>query len=78
MALTNIKIYLTHDQVSLETNHYRIEFEIPTEVIVVVEIEHGTLQISVVPPETPVRMSQKILTITMGQKMAVKINTTAQ
>jgi len=53
MALTNIKIYLTHDQMSLETNQYRIEFDIPTEGIVVVEIHHGTLQISVVPPETP-------------------------
>ena len=38
---------------SLETNQYRIEFDIPTEGIVVVEIDHGTLQISVVPPETP-------------------------
>ena len=53
MALTNIKIYLTHDQMTLETNQYRIEFEIPIEGIVVVEIDHGTLQISVVPPETP-------------------------
>jgi len=43
MALTNVKIYLTHDQMSLETNQYRIEFDIPTEGIVVVEIDHGTL-----------------------------------
>jgi len=53
MALTNVKIYLTHDQMTLETNQYRIEFEIPIEGIVVVEIDHGTLQISVIPPETP-------------------------
>jgi len=53
MAITNVKIYLTHDQMSLETNQYRIEFDIPTEGIVVVEIHHGTLTITVVPPETP-------------------------
>ena len=53
MALTNVKIYLTHDLMTLETNQFRIEFEIPIEGIVAVEIDHGTLQISVIPPETP-------------------------
>ena len=53
MALTNVKIYLTHDQMTLETNQYRIEFEIPIEGIVAVEIDHGTLHISVIPAETP-------------------------
>jgi len=53
MALTNVKIYLTHDQMTLETNQFRIEFEIPIEGIVVVEIDHGTFQISVIPPEAP-------------------------
>ena len=53
MALTNLKIYLTHDQMTLETNQFRFEFEIPIEGIVAVEIDHGTLQISVIPPETP-------------------------
>jgi len=53
MAITNVKIYLTHDHMSLETNQYRIDFDIPTEGIVCVEIHHSTLQISVVPPETP-------------------------
>ena len=53
MALTNIKIHLTHDRMSLETNQYRIDFDIPTEGIVVVEIQRGTLTITVVPSETP-------------------------
>ena len=53
MALTNLKIYLTHDQMTLETNQFRIEFEIPIEGIVAVEIDHGTLHISVILAETP-------------------------
>ena len=53
MALTNVKIYLTHDQMTLETNQFRFEFEIPIEGIVAVEIDHGTFHISVIPPEAP-------------------------
>jgi len=53
MALTNLKIYLTHDQMTLETNQFRFEFEIPVEGIVAVEIEHGTFHISLIPPEAP-------------------------
>jgi len=53
MALTKIEIHLTHDRMSLETHQYRIDFDIPTEGIVVVEIQRGTLTITVVPSETP-------------------------
>ena len=53
MAPTNIEIHLTHDRMSLKTNQYRIDFDIPTEGIVIVEIHHGTLTITVVPSETP-------------------------
>jgi len=54
MAQTNLKIYLTHDQMIVENNQFRFEFEIPIEgSYVSVEIEHGTFHISVIPPEAP-------------------------
>jgi len=54
MAQTNLKIYLTHDQMILDNNQFRFEFELPIEGnYVAVEIDHGTFHISLIPPEAP-------------------------
>jgi len=55
MAHTNLKIYLTHDQMILENNKgFRFEFDIPIEGnYVAVEIDNGTFHISLIPPEAP-------------------------
>ena len=62
MAYTNLKIYLTHDQLILINNQgFRFEFEIPIPGnYVAVEIDNETFHISMIPPETPSSPSPNI------------------
>ena len=55
MAYTNLKIYLTYDQLILVNNQgFRFEIEIPIEGnYVAVEIDNGTFHITMIPPEPP-------------------------
>ena len=55
MANTNLKIYLTHDQLILKNNQgFRFEFDIPIEGnYVAIEIDNETFHISLIPPEAP-------------------------
>jgi len=55
MAYTNLKIYLTHDQLILINNQgFRFEFDIPIEGnYVAIEIDNETFHISLIPPEPP-------------------------
>jgi len=55
MAYTNLKIYLTHDQLILKNNQgFRFEFDITIEGnYVAIEIDNDTFHISLIPPEAP-------------------------
>jgi len=62
MAYTNLKIYLTHDQLILINNQgFRFEFQIPIQGnYVAVEIDNETFHISLIPPEAPSSPSPNI------------------
>jgi len=62
MAYTNLKIYLTHDQLILKNNQgFRFEFEIPIPGnYVAVEIDNETFHITMIPPEAPSSPSSNI------------------
>ena len=55
MAYTNLKIYLTHDQLILSNNQeFRFEIQLPIPGnYVAIEIDNETFHITMIPPETP-------------------------